>query len=61
MERVGSLPWLEEPATCSYPEPGHSNPVFNIISWRSILILSPHPLLDIPVDPFPSDFETIIL
>ena len=61
MGREGSLPRLQEPATCSYPEPGHSNPVYNFISWRSILILSSHPLLDIQIGPFLSDFATITL
>jgi len=49
MEREGSLPWLQEPATSSYPETVHSIPVSNFISWRSILILLSHPHFNWPL------------
>ena len=57
MEPEGLLPYLEVPATCSYPEPDQSSPT----SWRSILILSSPQGLGLPSDLFPSGFPTKIL
>ena len=42
MEAECSLPHLQEPAACSYPEPGKSSPCPHPTSLRSILILSSH-------------------
>jgi len=41
METEGSLPLLQQPTTCSYPEPARSSPCPHSTSWSSILILSP--------------------
>jgi len=48
MEPEGSLPHLQVPATCPYPEPDQFNPCPHPISWRSILILSSLPRLGLP-------------
>ena len=41
MESEGSIPRLQQPATCPYPEPDQSSPrSLHSTSWRSILILS---------------------
>ena len=57
MEPEGSLPHLQHPATCPYPQPDRSG------SWssshlRSILILSFHLLLGLPTVLFASEFPT---
>jgi len=36
MEPKGSLPHLQEPATCSYPELDQSSPSSHSTSWRSV-------------------------
>jgi hypothetical protein len=48
MEPGGSLPYLQEPATCRYPEPAQSSPWSHPTSWRSILILPSHLRLGLP-------------
>jgi hypothetical protein len=57
MEPEGSMPCSQEPSTGPYPEPHPSNP----ISLRSILILTTHLRLGIPIGLFPSGFPTNIL
>ena len=52
MEPEGSLPYLQEPATSTYPEPDRSNP--QLTSLRSILILSSHLCLGLQTGLFPS-------
>jgi hypothetical protein len=42
MESEGSLPRLQEPATCPYPEPYKSNPCPSSHYWSSVLTLSSH-------------------
>ena len=51
-----SLPHSQAYATCLYPGPAQSNP--HPTSWRSILILSTHLRLGLPIGPFPSGFPT---
>ena len=41
MKTEGSLPHLQQPATCPYLEPDRSSPCPHPTSLRSILILSP--------------------
>jgi hypothetical protein len=40
MQPEGSLPHLQEPVTCPYPESAQSSPCPHPTSWRSILILA---------------------
>ena len=59
MELESSLPRLQVPATCSYPESDqfsqwHPHPT----SWRSILILPSHLRLGLPSGFFPSSLST---
>ena len=55
----GSLPHLQEPATCPYPEPAQSSPYPHIpLPERSISILSPHLRLGLPSGLFTSGFPT---
>ena len=61
MEPEGSLPRLQVPATCPYPEPDQSSPWPYPTPWRSILIFSFHLRLGPPSGLFPSDFPTKIL
>ena len=59
MEPEGSLPQSQVPATCPYPEPARYSPhPPHPTSWRSILSLPSHLLLDLPSGPFPSGFPT---
>ena len=59
MEPEGSLPHLQVPATCPYPEPARTRPwPPHPTSWRSILILSSHLCLGLPRGLFPSSFST---
>jgi len=37
MESEGSLPQLQDPVTCLFPESGQSRPCLYHTSWRSIL------------------------
>jgi hypothetical protein len=45
METEVSLPHLQEPATCPYPEPDQSNSCPIPLLERSILLLSTHPVV----------------
>ena len=57
-----SLLYAQVPKTCPYPEPHQSNPCPpHLTSWRSILILSSHLHLGLPIGLFPSGFPTKIL
>ena len=53
MEPEGSVPYLNVPSTCRYPEPDHqSSPCpRSPFLWRSILILSSQLSLDLPSGP----------
>jgi len=52
MEPKGSLPRLQVPATCPYPEPDQ------FLFLNIHLILSSHLCLGLPSGPFPSGFPT---
>ena len=58
MEPSVSLPHLQVPATCPYPEPDLSSPYPQPTSWRSILILSSHLPLGLPSVLFLPGFNT---
>jgi hypothetical protein len=58
MEPEGSLPHLQLPATCLYPEPAQSSPEPHLTSWRAILILSSHLRLGLPSGLFTSRFPS---
>ena len=59
MDPEGSLPHSQVPATCLYTEPARSSPYPPYpTSWRSILILSYHLCLGLPIGLFPSSFPT---
>ena len=58
MEPEGTLPHLQYPATCPYPEWDQYSPCPQPTSWRSILILSSHLCLGLPSGLFPSVFPT---
>ena len=60
MEPEGSLPHLQEPAICSYPQPDRSSPCpFHSTSLRYILILSCHLRLGLPSGIFPLGINTL--
>jgi hypothetical protein len=56
MEPEGSLPHLQVPATCPYPELDRPSPCPHVTAWRSILILSSNLRLGIISGLFPSSF-----
>ena len=59
MEPKFSLPHLQVPTTCPYPEPEQSSPCApQPTSWRCTLILSSQLCLGLPSDLFPSGFPT---
>ena len=59
MEPEGSLPHTQVPATYPYPEPARSSPYGHIpLPPRSILILSSHLHMGLPIDLFPSASPT---
>ena len=58
MEPESSLPLLQVPAICPYPEPDQSSPYPHHTFRRSILKLSSHLRLNLPSWPFPSGFPT---
>jgi hypothetical protein len=61
MELKGSSPCLQEPSTGPYPEPGQAIPYHPLpFSLRSILILSTHLRLGLPIELIPSGFPTNI-
>jgi hypothetical protein len=60
MEPKGSLPHLQEPATCPYPEPDRSSPCSLPSSLRYILILSSFLHLGLPSGLLHSGFPTEI-
>jgi hypothetical protein len=54
MEPESSLPHSQVSATCPYPEPTPSSPYNPTTSWKSILILSSHLRLGLPIGLFRS-------
>ena len=58
MEPEISLPHLQMPATCLYPEPDQSSPWLHPTPWRSILILSSHLCLGLRSSIFLSGFPS---
>ena len=60
METARSLPPLQVPATCPYPEPEQSSTSSRPISFRFILILSSHLRLGLPSTNY-TDFEFVSL
>ena len=59
MEPKGSLPHSQVPAICPYTETARASPYLpHPNSWRSILILSSHLRLVLPIGLFPLGFTT---
>ena len=58
MNPKSSLPHLQEPAICPYPEPDQSTPCPHSTSWNPILFLSSNLHLGLPSCLFPSGFPT---
>jgi hypothetical protein len=58
MEPEGTLPNLQEPASCPHPEPVQSSPCPHPTSWRYILMLSYRLRLGLTRSVFPSGFPT---
>ena len=58
MEPEGSLPNIQQPATCSYPELDRSSLCIHPTSRRSILILSSHLRIGLPSDLLTSSFPS---
>jgi hypothetical protein len=54
MALEGSLPHLQQPVTCSHPEPDQSTPCPHHTVWKSVLILPFHLRLGLPSGLFPS-------
>jgi hypothetical protein len=54
MKHEDSLPRLQVPATCSYPEPHQSNSCPYPTSWRSVFMLSSHLFIGLSSSLFPS-------
>jgi hypothetical protein len=59
MEPEGSLPHLQVPTNCPYPEPDQSG-LFSLqnTSWKSTIILFSHIHLSLKMGLFPSGFPT---
>jgi hypothetical protein len=58
MEPEGSLPRIQERATCPCPEPDPTSPPSHPIPWRYIFILTLHLSMVLPSVFFPSGFPT---
>ena len=58
MEPEGSLPHLQVPDTCPYPEPDQSSSCPYLTYLRSILLLSSRLCLGLQSGLFPSGFPT---
>jgi len=58
MKPKGSLPHLQQPATCPHPQPDQCNPCTQTIFWISILILFSHLRQDFTIGPIHSGFPT---